>query len=117
MVSTPLFLEHIIRLKRHDYFRVRKAGGAIALAAVIASGCPARDAADKLTAPGRQSASSPDWGNPDTMDTQAVIEHTMRVFAGTSHPEVDTSTLNGKVMCGYQGWFTAEGDGTALGWT
>lgn len=33
---------------------------------------------------------------------------------------VDTGTLTGKVMCGYQGWFNAEGDGTGRGfehWT
>jgi hypothetical protein len=29
---------------------------------------------------------------------------------------VDNSTLTGKVMCGYQGWFTCEGDGAGRGW-
>ena len=28
--------------------------------------------------------------------------------------DVDTSTLRGKVMCGYQGWFNCEGDGASL---
>ncbi|MGB0371670.1 MAG: glycoside hydrolase family 71/99-like protein [Opitutales bacterium] len=30
---------------------------------------------------------------------------------------VDRSTLYGKVMTGYQGWFNTEGDGAGLGWT
>ncbi|MEY5012240.1 MAG: hypothetical protein RLZZ253_3379, partial [Verrucomicrobiota bacterium] len=29
---------------------------------------------------------------------------------------LDLATERGKVFCGYQGWFRAEGDGTGLGW-
>jgi hypothetical protein len=38
-------------------------------------------------------------------------------YAGESVKGVDTSTLEGKVMAGYQGWFNAPGDGANLGWT
>lgn len=35
----------------------------------------------------------------------------------TTVPIVDCSTLTGKVIVGYQGWFNCEGDGAKLGWT
>ncbi len=38
-------------------------------------------------------------------------------YTGPSVVGVDTSTLEGKVMTGYQGWFNAKGDGANLGWT
>ena len=38
-------------------------------------------------------------------------------YEGPSIPGSDPSTLKGKVMTGYQGWFNCEGDGANLGWT
>lgn len=61
-------------------------------------------------------ATNQNWGDPAVMDRQAIIERTFIPYKGESHPGVDVSTLNGKVMCGYQGWFSAEGDGDEQGW-
>lgn len=46
----------------------------------------------------------------------AAAEDPLRPYVGPSLPGVDTSTLTGKVMAGYQGWFNCEGDGAGLGW-
>ena len=47
--------------------------------------------------------------------------NTLLIVVFTSLPivaaDVDRSTLTGKVMVGYQGWFNCEGDGAKLGWT
>jgi len=57
-----------------------------------------------------------DWGDPNG-NMESAITHTLIPYKGPSHPGVDVSTLTGKVMCGYQGWFAAQGDGAAKGWT
>jgi len=36
--------------------------------------------------------------------------------AAASSDVVDTTTLSGKVMCGYQGWFRCPGDAANMGW-
>lgn len=41
----------------------------------------------------------------------------LSAYSGQTIKGVDTSTLTGKVMTGYQGWFTCEGDGMDMGWT
>ena len=46
--------------------------------------------------------------------------HALEPYTGPSERGVDTGTLTGKMMCGYQGWFACEGDGAELGfqhWT
>ncbi len=37
--------------------------------------------------------------------------------ARAAEARVDATTLTGKVMCGYQGWFACEGDGAERGWS
>ena len=42
----------------------------------------------------------------DAPTRQEVIDTTMLPYSGPSASGVDVSTLTGKIMCGYQGWFT-----------
>jgi hypothetical protein len=49
--------------------------------------------------------------------TREIVQtETLQPYTGSSVRGVDTSTLSNKVMCGYQGWFNAEGDGAERGW-
>jgi hypothetical protein len=57
-------------------------------------------------------AGSADEGEPSRDDAIAAL----RPYDGPSASGVNRTTLTGKVVCGYQGWFTAPGDGSGRGW-
>ncbi|MCI0358012.1 MAG: glycoside hydrolase family 71/99-like protein [Planctomycetaceae bacterium] len=48
--------------------------------------------------------------------TRDEVLAAMRSYEGPSADGVDRTTLTGKVVAGYQGWFTAAGDAAGLGW-
>lgn len=53
---------------------------------------------------------------PPNPSLETVLAETLTPYAGPVERGVDTRTLDGKVMCGYQGWFNCEGDGAQRGW-
>lgn len=53
---------------------------------------------------------------PASPTREAVLEETLKPYSGPSARGVDTRTLTGKVMCGYQGWFNTGSDGAGRGW-
>ncbi|HEV7226573.1 MAG TPA: glycoside hydrolase family 71/99-like protein [Pirellulales bacterium] len=62
-----------------------------------------------LAAPLPAAADEPD------LTREAVIA-AMAAYGGESSAGIDRTTLAGKLICGYQGWFAAAGDGSGRGW-
>jgi hypothetical protein len=44
------------------------------------------------------------------------MDDVLQPYIGPTSQGVDMSTLEGKIMCGYQGWFACEGDSLDRGW-
>ncbi len=54
--------------------------------------------------------------HPPQPTREQVIAEVMRPYDGPTVTGVDTTTMQGKVLCGYQGWHAAPGDGQGRGW-
>lgn len=52
----------------------------------------------------------------DHVDLEEVRREWMRPSSVAPSSSIDRDGVAGRVLCGYQGWFTAEGDGAGLGW-
>jgi hypothetical protein len=55
-------------------------------------------------------------GRAAGMTREEMIARSMTRYDGPTVKGVDAKTLDGKVMCGYQGWFACPGDGSERGW-
>jgi hypothetical protein len=49
-------------------------------------------------------------------ELEAVRAETMRPYAGPATEAQPQEGLQGKILCGYQGWFNTPDDGASLGW-
>lgn len=52
----------------------------------------------------------------DEAALEQVRREWMKPASVVASSPIDRDGVTGRVLCGYQGWFTAEGDGAGLGW-
>jgi len=56
------------------------------------------------------------YAEPTALTKQRSSRPWLRPDAGPARSDIDATTLQGKVVCGYQGWFRCPGDEEDVGW-
>jgi hypothetical protein len=57
------------------------------------------------------------WTTPPPFFSANSTSPWLQPYSGPERTDIDTTTLNGKVLCGYQGWFNTPSDAAEIGYS
>ncbi len=56
------------------------------------------------------------WTTPPPFFSENSVKPWLQEYSGPTRNDIDRTTIDGKVLCGYQGWFNTPNDGAEMGY-